>query len=158
SPWLEVVGVVNDVKHSALNKPARQEMYLPFTQAPSNYMAFAVRTPGDPAKLVPAVRDAVFSVDKDQPVGSVGTMEELMAQSVAQRTHEIGIRMALGARAPDVMKLVVSHGMKLVVSGVMIGMAGSFALTRLMKNLLFGVSPTDPLTFVTVPLVLAVVA
>jgi putative ABC transport system permease protein len=68
--------------------------------------------------------------------------------SVTQRSHEIGIRMALGARRRDVLNLVVTQGLKLVIGGVAIGLAGAFALTRVMSSLLFGVSPTDPLVFV----------
>jgi predicted permease len=78
--------------------------------------------------------------------------------SVTQRTQEIGIRMALGARLPDVLKLVLTHGMKLVVIGEVVGLAGAFALTRLMRGLLFEVTPTDTITFVIVCGVLTFVA
>jgi len=82
----------------------------------------------------------------------------VMAYSVSQRTHEIGIRMALGAEPRHVVNLVVGHGMTLVLIGMTLGLAGAFALTRLMSGLLFGVSPTDPLTFVAIPVLLAGVA
>jgi putative ABC transport system permease protein len=82
----------------------------------------------------------------------------VMSYAVTQRTQEIGIRMALGARAIDVLKLVVRNGMSLALIGVAIGMAGSFALTRLLGNLLFHVTPTDSLTFAAVSISLILVA
>ena len=82
----------------------------------------------------------------------------VIAQSVSQRTHEIGIRMALGAQARDVLKLVVRQGMSLTVVGIVVGLAGAFALTRLLANLLFGVGTTDPSTFVWIPVLLAAVS
>jgi putative ABC transport system permease protein len=82
----------------------------------------------------------------------------VISYSVAQRTREVGIRMALGAQTTDVLKLVVRDGLKLVVIGVAVGLAGAFMLTRLMSTLLFGVTPTDSLTYATVALTLIVVA
>jgi len=82
----------------------------------------------------------------------------VMAYGVSQRTHEIGIRMALGAQIKDVLRMVLTQGMKLTLIGVVIGLAGSFALTRALKTLLFGVQPTDLTTFVIVSIVLVAVA
>ena len=82
----------------------------------------------------------------------------VMSYTVAQSTREIGIRLALGAQQSDVLKLVVGQGLVLTSLGVVIGLAGSFALTRLMSNLLFGVTATDPMTFVVVPLLLLAVS
>jgi len=82
----------------------------------------------------------------------------VMSYAVAQRTHEIGIRMALGAQAHDLLGLVVIKGMRLALIGVVIGLGGALALTRLMKTLLFNVSPTDSLTFVFIAILLMVVA
>jgi putative ABC transport system permease protein len=82
----------------------------------------------------------------------------VMSYSVSQRTHEIGIRMALGAEAGDVLKLVLRQGLMLTVTGMAIGLAATFAVTRFLRFLLFGISPTDPLTFAAITLVLGVVA
>jgi predicted permease len=90
-------------------------------------------------------------------LGIVG-LYGVIAYSVSQRTHEIGIRMALGAQKRDVLKLVVNGGMGLTAIGVAVGVAGALALTRFLSNFLYGVKPTDPLTFVVVSLVLTAVA
>ena len=82
----------------------------------------------------------------------------VMTYTTAQRTRELGIRLALGAQSSDLLKLVTVHGMKLAFLGVALGLLGSFALTRLMKSLLFEVGPTDPLTFSVVPVLLALVS
>jgi putative ABC transport system permease protein len=82
----------------------------------------------------------------------------VMSYSVAQRTREIGLRMALGAKTSDVLKLVVGQGLKLVLAGVVIGLVAALILTRVMSSLLFGVSATDPITFIAISLVLMSVA
>src|SRR5262249_39605567 len=82
----------------------------------------------------------------------------VISHSVTQRTHEIGLRMALGARTSDVIKLVLKNGMAPALLGVILGLLGAFVLTRLMANLLFGVTPTDALTFASVAVALLCVA
>ncbi|NOT59895.1 MAG: FtsX-like permease family protein, partial [Acidobacteria bacterium] len=82
----------------------------------------------------------------------------LLAYTVAQRAPEIGLRMALGAGRRDVLALVIKQGFKLAVIGVLIGLGGALAVTRLLKTLLYGVSPTDPLTFAIIPALLLLVA
>ena len=189
--WREIVGVVKDVKHSALESDPRPEMYFPFSQFPATLMTMVIRTSGDPMSLAAAARGKVQAVDPNQAIYNVRTMEQLLdksvsqrrfnmlllsifatislvlaavgiysvlAYSVAQRTQEIGVRMALGARAADVLKLVISQGMILVLIGAAIGLAAAFALTRVMTSLLYGVSPTDPATFVMITLLLVCVA
>lgn len=190
APWIEIVGVIEDVKHE-LNQPVEPEYYLPYAQDPWSGMVLVARTSVEPGSLAAAMRQQVWAVDKDQPVFDVHTMKEVrsisvslyssgsvmmaiaailavllasvgiygvMAFLVTQRTQEIGIRMALGARAVDVLKLVVQHGMKLALLGVVVGLLGSWALTRFMKSLLFGVGATDLLTFSVVSVGLLVAA
>ncbi|HKU75301.1 MAG TPA: FtsX-like permease family protein, partial [Pyrinomonadaceae bacterium] len=77
---------------------------------------------------------------------------------VGQRTHELGIRLALGAGRNDILRLILTHGMKMAISGVVVGLIAAFALTRLMSTMLFGVRPTDPATFAIIAFVLLVVA
>jgi predicted permease len=190
APWMQVVGVVEDVKHE-LDLPVTPEYYLPHAQDPWSAMVLVARTKVDPASTASALRQQVWAIDKDQPVFDVRTMQEVRSTSVAlysfssvtlaifagvalllasvgiygvmafavtQRTQEIGIRMALGARAVDVLKLVVTHGMKLALIGMVLGLGGAWALTRFIANLLVGVNATDLLTFSLVSLCLLVAA
>ena len=189
--WREIVGVVNDTKEAGLDAPTRPEIYVPFTQRPRTAMTLIAHTAAAPEQLAGAMRAAVQSVDPDQPVYRISTMERffsaevavpratmflmgtlaivalilaavgiygVMAHAVTQQTHEIGIRTALGATQRDVLRLVVAQGMTLTLIGVVIGLVGAFALTRLMTNLLFGVSATDPVTFTVIALLLTAVA
>ncbi|MBV9924270.1 MAG: ABC transporter permease [Acidobacteria bacterium] len=191
SPWVEIVGVVGDVRHRGLDVDARPEMFFPHTQTPSRRMTLVVRSSGDPAALAAPLRERVRSIDRDQPVGDVKTMEEWVSESVAsrrftaallgvfaaaaaalaalglygvvsysvaQRTHEIGLRVALGARPRDVLRLVIGQGLTLTLVGAAVGLAAAFALTRVISGLLFNVGATDPSIFVAVPLLLVVVA
>jgi putative ABC transport system permease protein len=190
APWMEVIGVIANVKHE-LNLPVTPEYYLPYAQDAWPGMVLVAKTSVEPGSLAGALRQQVWSIDKDQPVFDVKTMQEVrstsvavysfssvmlgifafvalllasigiygvMAFAVAQRTQEIGIRIALGARSADVLKLVVTHGMKLALIGMLLGLAGSWALTRFMVKLLVGVPTTDVLTFSLVSVCLLVAA
>jgi putative ABC transport system permease protein len=187
----EIVGIVGDVKSAGLSSAAEPTYYVPARQAPLQKMTVLGRTQDDPTALVPALRSAVLAIDPNQPITSIKTMENIVADSIAQprlsmtlmglfgvlalvlatvgiygllsyavtqRTQEMGIRMALGARMTDVLKLILKQGMTLVVIGEVLGLFGAFALTRLLKALLFGVTPTDAPTFIAVSIVLTVVA
>ena len=190
TPWMEIVGVVQDVTHE-LNLPVTPEYYLPHAQNSWSGMVLVARTNVDPTSLAAALRQQVWSMDKDLPAYDVKSMNEVwsmaasmytfssvtlgffaavalllaslgiygvMAFAVSQRTQEIGIRIALGASAPDVLKLVVKHGMKLALAGIAIGLVGAWGLTRFMKHILVGVTATDLLTFAVVPACLFVAA
>jgi putative ABC transport system permease protein len=182
NPWMQVVGIVKDVKHD-LKLPVTPDFYLPHAQDAWNSMVLVAKTRGEPGALAASMRQQVWSMDKDQPVYQVRTMNEVrafsislysfssaslgvfafialllaaigiygvMSYAVTQRTQEIGIRMALGARAVDVLRLVIRNGMTLAVLGVLAGLAGSYGLTRLLASLLVGVTPTDAVTFALV--------
>jgi putative ABC transport system permease protein len=190
NPWIQVVGVVRDVRHD-LSTPITPDYYLPHSQDSWQSMVLVARTKIEPGALAASIREQVWSIDKDQPVFDVRTMQEVRALSVAlysfsssllgvfagvalllsaigiygvmsyavtQRTHEIGIRMALGARVIDVLKLVVKNGMTLAVIGIVLGLGGAWGITRFLGNLLVGVTPTDALTLTLVSLLLFVVA
>jgi putative ABC transport system permease protein len=190
-PWRTIVGVVADVAQYALDRQPPMQIYLADAQYPASFMTLVVRTASDPAGFAPAVRNEVRTLDKEQAVFGIATLEELMGASIAlrrflmllllsfasaalalaavgiygvissavtQRTREIGLRMALGAQTRDVLGLVVRQGMTLTLIGAAIGLIAALGLTRLIKNLLFGVSTTDPATFLVIALLLALVA
>ena len=194
-PWLTIVGIVGDVKEMGLEAPAKAEMFFPYQQLGGTLWNIPrdliVRTTGDPVGVVPALRQAIWSVDSAQPISNIRTMDEILAEEVAQRrvgmtllaafaalalllaslgiygvisyavtqrTQEIGIRMALGASRRDVLRLVMTDGLRLAATGVAIGLGTAFALTRLMTGLLFGVTASDPRTLAGVTVLLTAVA
>ena len=185
----EIIGISGDIRHRSLESQPFPAMYMP-TYA-MGWMNLVIRTQRDPMTLATAVRKELQSIDPDQPVAAVRTMESWLYSSVAapryrtvllglfaavalllaavgiygvisytvsQRTNEIGIRLALGARRSDVLKLIVGRGMTLALAGIGTGLAAAFGLTRLMSNLLFGVSTTDLMTFVVCAVLLSGVA
>jgi putative ABC transport system permease protein len=190
--WIQVVGVVKDVRQFELTADPKPQMYLTHRQFGFfDAQDLVVKTDVDSASMASAVRKAVWEIDKDQPVSNIRAMETILADSiarqrfsmlllaifatvalvlagvgiygvmsysVAQRTHEIGIRMALGAQTSAVLKLAVGYGLKLVAAGIAIGLVAAFALTRVMATLLFGVTATDPTTFTLISLLLVAVA
>jgi putative ABC transport system permease protein len=177
----EVVGVVRDLKQGEWASEPKPEMYLPHSQAaPPRSMTLVVRASSDTSEVAREVRREVWAIDKDLPVSQVASMEDVVAESVAQqrfntlligvfaaaalmlaavgvygvmshtvtqRTHEIGVRMALGARGRDVLGMIIRQGLVLTLIGLAVGLAGAFALTRVMDSLLYEVSATDPLVF-----------
>jgi putative ABC transport system permease protein len=190
-PWREVVGVVNDVRMDGVDHSISLQTYLPFSQMPGESLGLIVRSDRNPAELAPAIEQAIHAIDKDLPVYSIFTMDQLLGNSLAQRrltlvllaslaalalslaavgiygvisysvgqrAHEFGVRMALGAQARDVLTLVLKDGVKLTLIGVGLGLAAAFALTRWLESMLFGVRPTDALTFGAIAVVLISVA
>ena len=189
--WQTIVGVVGSVRHLGLDVEPRPEIYYHTNTSPPFGPVVVLRTTGDPQRLISIVRAKVRELDRDAPLSNVNTMEQLVAQSVAQRrfgmflvgifaalalvlavigiygvvsysvaqrTNEIGVRIALGASATDVLKMVLKNGMTLALIGVGLGLAGAFLTTRLMASLLFEVKPTDLATFAIVSVGLIFVA
>jgi putative ABC transport system permease protein len=193
--WLTIVGVVDDVIQQGMRQERDAAVYQPIAQVTGTFflghVSYAVRTDGDAGTTAAAMRSVVRGLDKDQPVEAVGTMEGLIASTIAEplfqarlltlfsilalvlasigiygvlaysiteRTHEIGIRIALGARPRNVMRMIVWRTIALILPGLVIGVAASLALTRVLATFLFQVKPTDPATFAGVGGLLAVVA
>jgi putative ABC transport system permease protein len=184
----EIIGIVGDIRHRSLESQPAAAMYMPAYEAGMNVvirtkgepasLAAAVRKevqgvdPDQPIAAVqtmeqwletstagPRYRTTLLTLFALVALVLASTgIYGVMSYSVSQRTHEIGVRMALGARQLDVMKLVVRQGMALVIVGVGLGLLGSFALTRVLSTLLFGVTARDPFTFVAVAALLTFVA
>jgi putative ABC transport system permease protein len=187
----EVVGIVGDVRHESLDRPAAAEVFLPYAQSGFYALTLVARTaPGSPVMLQ-AIKEQVWAVDPLQSVYNSSRLDQLIAKtltrerfnlfvlggfalatlllatagvygvmsfSTSQRTREFGVRLALGAGRGDIVRLVLREGLALAVAGVTIGIALALPLARLMKTLLFGVTTTDPVTFVSVSIGLVVVA
>jgi putative ABC transport system permease protein len=189
--WWEIVGVVSDVKSFGLEEETHGDLYRPFAQIPFPLMAIVVRSSGRSANILAAVKQAIWSVDKDQPVFKIIGMDQmadeslalrrvstvllgafstlavllaalgiygLMAFAVSQRTHEIGVRMTLGAEPGSVLSMVIKRGMKIASVGLAFGLLGSLLLSRVLNGLLYGVKSTDVLTLVSTSAALAGVA
>jgi putative ABC transport system permease protein len=189
--WLTIVGIVGDLRDWSWSEPKVAQMYLPNTQDTSKIMRLVVRSSDDPAQLTAAVRAIVESVDPNQPVTEVNSMDEflaivlaqrrlnmsllaffaavaailaaigiygVMSYAVSQRSHEIGIRMALGAESRDVLRMIVKEGMRLALLGLLLGIVGAIVATKYLESQLYGVKARDPLTFIGVALGLGLVA
>jgi len=193
-PWCSIVGVVGDVRQTSLAVSQTNAVYITTDQwrlFADRALWLVVRARSDAAELAPAIRQTIWSVDKDQPIVRVATMDQRLASSaaerrfalilfeafgfvavvlvaiglygvlsasVAERTREIGVRLALGAQKRDVLFLILRQGLALTLVGVSFGLLASWAVTRLLSNLLYGTSATDPLVFAGVASLLIVVA
>jgi putative ABC transport system permease protein len=189
--WIEIVGVVRDIKRMNLSAETVPDVYIPYWQYPMQSPSLVVRTAENPSTVAAAIRGEVKAVNQNLPAPTIQTMDEILSDAVAQprlqtmllglfglvalvlasvgiygvlayavakRTREIGIRMALGAQTGDVVKLIIAQGMKPALLGIGIGLAFAFALTRVMRSLLYEISATDPVTFIAVALLLISVA
>jgi len=190
-PWLNIIGVVGNVKSDSLESQEVPHIYLSDFQSPSYSSVIYARTAGDPGKIGDAIRHEVQAVDPDVPVYAVRTMEEVVARSIAerrfaleilgffavialllasigiygvmaytfsQRTHEIGIRIALGAQRSHILRLALGEGMILVTLGLAAGLFGALLLTQFLRSMLYAVKPTDPITFIAIAALLTSVA
>jgi predicted permease len=188
-----IVGVVADVQERGYELAMKPGVYVPITALDFSWGpdTLVVRTQGDPTALAPSVRRVIASVDPDQPVSELRTMDEIvdlnvadrqqqmtllgafaglalvlasiglygvLSYSVTQRSREIGLRMALGASAASVIRMIVGRGLALTGIGLALGLIAAWAATRAMKNLLYGVAATDPYTFASVAALLGIIA
>jgi predicted permease len=191
SPLNEVIGIAGDVRGASLNKNPSATVYLPYWQRNFNQASVAVKTAMEPEALSSAIRKAIREVDPELPVPGFRTMDEIVAESVAQRrfqvmlvllfgvtalllaslgiygvvsysvaqrTNEMGIRMALGAPRAGIRSLVLRQSLPPVMLGLGAGVVTSLALGRVLSSLLFGISPGDPLTIFAVIALLSAVA
>ncbi len=189
--FVEVVGIVDDVKYEKIENIVEPDVYLSYLQPIEPTSTLIVRSSLDTSALTSAVRREVMALDKDVPLTRIQTMTErsaeltsrtrfiatllglfaglalllsalgiygVIAYSVSARTREIGIRMALGARAADVFKLVMLEGFTVIIVGLIVGLGTAFAVTRVLTSQLYSVSATDPLTFASIAFLLVGVA
>ncbi|MGH9838200.1 MAG: ADOP family duplicated permease [Blastocatellia bacterium] len=189
--WLEIVGVVPDVKQELSAEPDYPALYRPLSQAPQNFGWLLARTTAEPLQSVAAIRQAIAALDQEQPLVGIATLQQFVAEAawgqrfftrlmglfgalalglavmgiygviaytVTQRTNEIGIRIALGAQSADILRLILTQGLKLILIGAALGLAGALGVTQLLAGLLFGISASDPLTFASVAGALIAVA
>jgi putative ABC transport system permease protein len=185
-----VIGVVGDVRMTRITSQPDWQMYYAYPQSAVTTMRLAIRTAGDPSLVTNAVRAILRARDPDIPLAGVGTMEQVIADSVSQtrvimltltlfawvaaflaaiglysvlayfvarRVHEIGIRVALGATRGRVVQLVLRRGLALVGIGLVVGIGGAIGVTRLIQEQLYGVAPTDLVTFAAVSVLFALV-
>jgi putative ABC transport system permease protein len=186
-----IAGVVADVRHKGRETAADPQLFVTSVPFPIPIVGLVIHTRNDPGSLVSAVRAAVWSVDKGQPVYDVQTMQSrvsengghrrtqtillaafgllamclaaigiygVVSEAVSQRTREIGVRMALGADAKDVVRMVMRRSLALAVIGIAVGLGASLYLTRFLQSLIFGIKVTDALAFVGAGAVLLGVA
>ncbi len=192
-PWTEIIGVVGDARNNGAAAAVRPEAFIAMEQGRDawNQLFLVVRSQQDASAVIPAVRAAVASIDPEQPVYNIQTLEEgvalssfqqrvsamllgifagvalvlaavgiygVMSYAVSARTREIGVRMAIGAERSDVLRLVLMQVARLAGAGLVIGVGLLLLAGPLLGRLLYGVTPSDPLTIAAVTATLGVVA
>ena len=158
----QIVGVVHDVLNRGVADPAMPEIYVPFT-AVGIANLLVVRTENDPSTVTRAVISQIYGVDPGQPVTEVKPLDVILREEefatprfnlVAQQRHEIGVRMALGASAGTIARMIIGRGSRLLVVGIVLGLAGSILAARSLAQQVWKVSPFDPVAFGLVSLIL----
>ncbi len=189
--YVTVVGVIGNTRNRGLRETPGPAVFVPYTAVAPPGRMLAVRTQGDPMRILNSVRQAVFAIDKDQPLGRPMSLQEIVGEesvqprfnmalfgffgllglalaaagiysvlsyTVTRRTHEIGVRMALGAQRRDVLGLMMAMGGRLAIAGLAAGMAGSFVLVRVLRSEVFQVPVSDPVTIAGVVAILSAAA
>jgi len=189
--WVQIVGVVGDVKQYGLNRGAADEIYFALAQTPLASGDVVIKTVVEPMSVARKIIELLYEVDPNQPAARVQSLEQVRSDSVAasrltanliglfallalaiaatgiggvmalvvsQRKHEIGVRMAIGAKPAEILRMVLGQGMALALVGAGVGLLGALVLMHLLQKFLFEVEPNDPLTFAGVALVLGTAA
>jgi putative ABC transport system permease protein len=187
---LEIVGIVKNRRGSDLWEP-RTDIYVPFEQHPVSWAYLDVRTSVAPMSVVPSIREAVRTLDREQPLNDVRLLSEQVAQTygtlrfpmtlvwifaalalllsavgifgvmsytVSRRTHELAIRMALGADRVMVLRQVLREGLGVTLIGVVIGLVAALGLSQVMAGYVYGIKATDPVTYAAATVVLVLTA
>jgi putative ABC transport system permease protein len=191
--WLTIVGISPTIRQGTrrLGGEPNEVVYLPYRQDPPASASLLVRSQLPPETVMNAVRQAVQSIDQDQPVFTIQTLDQMLAQdrwpfrvfgglfaafsiialvlssvglyavmayAVSQRTQEIGVRMALGGEARHMYWLILQRGLAQVAIGLTLGLAGALALSQVLRTVLVQITPTDPLTYAAITILLTVVS
>jgi predicted permease len=180
---MPIIGVVNNIRQTTVEEPVQPTVYINNMMNARVRVTLVARTVGEPLQMAGAVRDAIWSVDREQTITSISTFDQFVGEAVARprlltillglfgtlglvlgavglygvlsylvssRQREIGVRIALGAPRRAVLGMVVRRGLLMTAAGTAIGLVAAFALTRYLRDVLFGVEPTDPTTYALV--------
>ena len=180
---IPIIGVVNNIRQTSIEEPVQPTVYINNMMNSRVQVTLVARTPGDPLAMANAIRDAIWSVDREQTITSISTFNQLVGEAVARprlltvllglfgtlglvlgavglygvlsylvssRQREIGVRIALGAPRMSVLGMVVRRGLVMAGAGTVIGLFAAFALTRYLRDVLFGIAPSDPMTYALV--------